>query len=57
MHCLGLGHRPTFLYDYLQPAIRAGFAGMTRPDAPTGPTQNYRLTAKGRSVVATEGEK
>jgi hypothetical protein len=57
MHCLGLSHRPTFLYDYLQPAIRAGFAEMTWPDAPTSPTQKYRLTAKGRVVIAAEGEK
>jgi len=54
MHCLGLSHRPTFLYDYLQPAIRAGFAEMTRPDSPTSPVQKYRLTAKGRAVVAAE---
>ena len=47
MKCAGLNHRPTFLYDYLQPAIQAGFVEMTQPDSPKSPTHKYRMTAKG----------
>jgi hypothetical protein len=54
MKCVGLNHRPTFLYDYLQPAIQAGFVEMTQPDSPKSPTQKYRLTAKGKAILATE---
>jgi len=57
MKCAGLNHRPTFLYDYLQPAIQAGFVEMTQPDSPKSPTQKYRLTAKGRAAVNTGQEK
>ncbi len=32
MKCFGLNHRPMFIYDYLQPAIQAGFVEMTQPD-------------------------
>lgn len=48
MQCLGLSHRPTFLYDYLKPAIQAGFVQMTQPDSPKSPTQKYRLTEMGK---------
>ncbi len=54
MKCVGLNHRPTFLYDYLQPAIQAGFVEMTQPDSPKSPTQKYRLTTKGKAILATE---
>jgi ATP-dependent DNA helicase RecG len=54
MKCAGLNHRPTFLYDYLQPAIQAGFVEMTQPDSPKSPTQKYRLTAKGKALLTTE---
>jgi DNA-binding PadR family transcriptional regulator len=57
MKCAGLNHRPTFLYDYLQPAIQAGFVEMTQPDSPKSPTQKYRLTAKGRAALNTGQEK
>jgi predicted HTH transcriptional regulator len=57
MKCVGLNHRPTFLYDYLQPAIQAGFVEMTQPDSPKSPTQKYRLTAKGTDFLAREGQK
>jgi hypothetical protein len=57
MKCVGLNHRPTFLYDYLQPAIQAGFVEMTQPDSPKSPTQKYRLTAKGKAQLATEQQK
>jgi len=57
MKCAGLNHRPTFLYDYLQPAIQAGFVEVTQPDSPKSPTQKYRLTAKGKAQLATEQQK
>lgn len=33
------------------PALAGAFIEMTQPDSPTSPTQKYRLTAKGKSVV------
>ncbi len=51
MQCLGLNHRPTFLYDYLRPAIQAGFVQMTHPDSPRSPKQKYRLTEKGKKCL------
>jgi len=51
MRCLGLSHRPTFLYDSLRPAIQTGFVEMTQPDSPRSPTQKYRLTERGRSYL------
>ncbi|MFA4958251.1 MAG: hypothetical protein WC556_14890 [Candidatus Methanoperedens sp.] len=57
MKCVGLNHRPTFLYDYLQPAIQAGFVEMTQPDSQKSPTQKYRLTAKGKAQLTTEQQK
>ncbi len=47
MAVLGLNHRPTFLYTYLQPAIKAGLIEMTRPETPRARNQKYRLTPKG----------
>jgi hypothetical protein len=44
---LALNHRPTFLYSYLQPALKAGLIEMTVPDKPRAKNQKYRLTAKG----------
>ena len=51
MQSLGLRHRPTFLYDYLQPAMDAGLVEMTQPESPKSPTQKYRLTAKGKAAL------
>lgn len=34
MQSIGLLHRPTFLYDYLQPAMDAGLVEMTQPKSP-----------------------
>jgi ATP-dependent DNA helicase RecG len=50
MEKLNLKHRPTFLYDYLQPAMDMEFIEMTQPDSPKSPTQKYRLTAKGIEI-------
>ncbi len=51
MQSIGLRHRPTFLYDYLQPAMDAGLVEMTQPESPKSPTQKYRLTAKGKYAL------
>jgi len=56
MVCIGLSSRPTFVYDYLKPAIQAGFVEMTQPDSPKSPTQKYRLTAKGMTFLDEEAE-
>jgi len=48
---LGLSHRPTFLYTYLQPALKAGLVEMTIPDKPQSSKQRYRLTASGKARV------
>jgi predicted transcriptional regulator len=55
MKKLGLRHRPTFLYEYLQPALNGDFIEMTQPRSPKSPTQKYRLTAKGKAI-AEEGK-
>ncbi len=47
---LGLSHRPTFLYNYLQPALAAGLLKMTAQGSPRSPRQKYRLSAKGRAL-------
>ena len=43
MDALGLRHRPTFLANYLQPALKAGLVEMTQPESPKSPTQKYRV--------------
>ena len=47
---LGLKHRPTFLYSYLQPALELGYIEMTLPDKPNSSLQKYRLTPLGLVV-------
>ncbi|MGL5276686.1 Fic family protein [Myroides sp.] len=44
---VSIKHRPTFLYNYLQPAITAGYIELTIPDKPTSGNQKYYLTEKG----------
>ena len=36
----------------LNPALESGLVEMTQPDSPRSPTQKYRLTAKGREMLA-----
>jgi len=50
---LGLAHRPTFLYDYLRPALVGGWLAMTDPDHPRSPRQCYRRTAGGRRLATS----
>lgn len=52
MAALKLGGRRNFLEKYLSPALEAGFVEMSRPDSPRSPAQSYRLTEKGRELVA-----
>lgn len=42
MQRLGLKHRPTFLYSYIHPAIKAGLVELTIPDKPNSRLQKYR---------------
>lgn len=51
MKAVGLKDRVTFTRNYLEPALAGAFIEMTQPDSPTSPTQKYRLTPKGKSVV------
>ncbi len=51
MDAVGISHRPTFLYSYLQPALNAGFVEMTIPDKPRSSKQKYRLTDKGKEWI------
>jgi len=48
---LKLKHRPTFLENYLKPALNSGLIEMTQPDSPKSPTQKYRLTVKGKRII------
>ncbi|GGE05033.1 Fic family protein [Psychroflexus salis] len=41
-------HRPTFLYNYIQPALEIGLIQMTIPEKPKSRNQKYKLTALGR---------
>ncbi|WP_416395604.1 Fic family protein [Allohahella sp. A8] len=52
LEILSLNHRPTFLQNYLQPALAAHVVEMTQPDSPRSPTQKYRLTDSGRKILA-----
>src|SRR5690606_7991752 len=48
MGLVGIKHRPTFLYNYLQPDIEAGLIALSIPDKPTSRNQRYYLTEKGK---------
>jgi predicted HTH transcriptional regulator len=50
MKFLELKHRPTFLYNYLKPALEQGFIEMTLPDKPNSSLQKYRLTILGKQL-------
>jgi DNA-binding HxlR family transcriptional regulator len=50
MRNMGLKHRPTFLYSYLQPALQGNWLEMTIPDNTNDPNQKYRITPKGKSL-------
>ena len=44
-------HRPTFVKNYLEPALKFGLIEMTQPNSPRSPTQKYRLTVKGKAAA------
>ena len=46
MDKLNLRHRPTFVYNYTNPALSGEWIEMTETE-PNHPRQKYRLTAKG----------
>jgi Fic family protein len=52
---LGLKDDEHFRKAYLLPALEAGLIEMTIPDKPRSSKQKYRLTAKGRQVMAQHG--
>ena len=47
MEYLSLKHRPTFLENYLNPAMNDGFIRQLYPQSPRHPRQKYLLTVKG----------
>lgn len=49
---LGLSDRKSFRERYLKPALADGLIEMTIPDKPRSSKQKYRLTDKGRHVMA-----
>ncbi len=53
MKRLKLSHRPTFRANYLQPAFAAGLIEYTIPEKPQSRLQKYRLTPKGRNLLAS----
>jgi predicted HTH transcriptional regulator len=56
---LALRHEDYFREAYLVPALAAGIIEMTIPGKPTSSKQKYRLTQKGRDLIAklAKGEK
>ena len=47
MEAMELKHRPTFLENYLNPAIAHGYVRLLYPDKPRHPRQKYLLTVEG----------
>ena len=47
MKVMGLSHKPSFRYRYLNPAIGLNLIEMTLPEKPTSRNQKYRLTNSG----------
>ena len=41
MEYIGLRHRPTFMYDYLNPLLEQNKLQMTIPDKPKSRNQKY----------------
>lgn len=50
MEKVGLKHRPTFLENYINPAIRNGLIKVLYPENPNHPRQKYLLTIKGMAL-------
>lgn len=54
---IGLSDRKRFRTDYLRPALDTGPVELTVPDKSRSSKQRYRLTDKGRKLVAYANEK
>lgn len=50
MEKFGLKHRPTFMKNYITPALEAGILKMLYPAKPNHPRQKYLLTTKGLAL-------
>lgn len=50
MERMELKHRPTFIANYLTPAIQNGFVAPLYPNNPKHPRQKYLLTVKGLAI-------
>ncbi|GHT50847.1 hypothetical protein AGMMS49982_06940 [Bacteroidia bacterium] len=50
MEKVGLKHRPTFLANYINPAIKDGLVKVLYPEKPNHPRQKYLLTVKGTAM-------
>ncbi|GHT26026.1 hypothetical protein AGMMS4957_21440 [Bacteroidia bacterium] len=50
MEKIGLKHRPTFLANYINPAIKDGLVKVLYPEKPNHPRQKYLLTVKGTAM-------
>lgn len=51
MERVGLKHRPTFLENYISPAMKHGLIRVLYPDKPNHPRQKYLLTVKGMALL------
>ncbi|MBN2841974.1 MAG: hypothetical protein JXM68_02725, partial [Sedimentisphaerales bacterium] len=54
LEALGLKDRKSMADLYLRPALQSEFVEMTIPDKPTSKNQKYRITDKGRAILAIE---
>ena len=50
MEKVGLKHRPTFLENYINPAMKDDFIRLLYPEKPNHPRQKYLLTVRGMAV-------
>ena len=50
MEKVGLKHRPTFLGNYINPAMKDGLVKVLYPEKPNHPRQKYLLTVKGVAI-------
>ena len=53
MQRCGLKHRPSFLLNYLQPAMGLGLVRMLHPEQPRHPRQKYMLSVRGLLLKKT----
>ena len=50
MEKVGLKHRPTFIENYINPALNIGVLKVLYPNKPNHPRQKYLLTSKGQAL-------